>query len=185
MTFPDPAESGLYWWWWRNSGAVSRAVVFTTATYFLPDRDDFFWGDTSAEWRMRVNSAVPEQPSFPPPAGGATWLAYDGFIQLERWRLDTNTWVSYSGTSSGAAKWQGASALGPTGAFRYRTLKDATFTVGVVPPATANYDATPWTYLWPQDVEEIPLEVGGIRFTARPSVGVSASILEGIDGGSP
>lgn len=185
MTFPDPAETGVYWHWWRNSGAVSRAVVSSPADYFLPDRDEFFWGDTSAEWQMRVDYEVPAQPSFPPPSGGATWLAYDGWIELQRWRLDTNTWVNYNGVSSGNYKWQGAAALGTTGAFRYRTLQDATFTVGVVAPATSNWDASTWYYLWPQDVEEIPLDVGGIRFRARPSVGVSASILEGIDGGSP
>jgi len=185
MTFPDPPVGGLYWWWWRNSGAVSRARVFAAATSYIPNRDTFFWGDTASEWRLRVDSAVPDQPPTPPPVGDATWLAYNGFIQLERWRLDTNTWVSYSGTSGGSYLWQSASALGTTGGFRWRTLKDATFTVGVVPPATSNWDATAWTYVWPQDVEEIPLEVGGIRLTARPSVGVSASILEGIDGGSP
>jgi len=185
MTFPDPAESGLFWWWWRNTGNVSRAVVSAPASYFLPDRDEFFWGDTSAEWQMRVDSEVPEQPSLPPPVGDATWTGYTGFIELERWRLDTNVWVAYNASGSGIYKWQGASRVGPTGAFRYRTLRDATFTVGVSAPTTANWDASVWYYLWPQDVEEIPLEVGGIRFTARPSVGVSASILEGIDGGSP
>jgi hypothetical protein len=191
MTFPDPPTGGVFWWWWQNSGVQSRARVLSAATAVLPDVDNFFWGDSApGDWRLSLTIVAPDQPSFPPPLGSATWSQYQAYRQIERWRLDTNTWVPYSGVSGATSLtptylWQSGSRVGPTGAFRWRTLKDATFTPGVSDPTFINWDGAPWNYIWPQDVEEIPLEVGGIRFTARPSVGVSASILEGIDGGSP
>ena len=158
--------------------------------------DDFEWGWPQQTLTIKLdvlpNSWPPPAPTVAPPPG-ATWNATPrldaNYLQASRIRSDTGAEVVRSGGSGFPATGQsvatfstGASRSGPTGFFQLK------FPSSYVPAdgTWVHTDSAYWLNVYPDDLDFPGVNVETpLRFSGRPSVGISGQLLTAIDGGSP